>query len=561
MCNRIPDTLLPVVAVAALQLMLPVAVHAQTAAAPLILPGLPGETSLQQSVGNAVLTMCALKLDNNDALTVLQQDLHDQCHAIAVADIQAKGGIGSVQAPLGALQQVSGNEISAQGALATRVVSGQFANISGRLDALRLGSAAAAYSGRALAFSGPAGSNGSVANAGPQSFYMDNQTLDAATRGDTIAPGIALPLDGFQRSGMATKTAFVGDGRLRSRTSGGDAAQGSGNGGSEPAPGSVPNPWGLYVQGSYNFGHHDATSNEDPFDFHAASVTAGLDYNFGHAVLGASLGYDDYDAGFGTLGNLVSGGSAHVQGTSGSLYGEYMGQNWYVSGIATYGRLTTELPRVVDYSVTYNIASDPDPQPLIQEKNCTLTTCTVSVSRTFRGDPGGDTFAVGATAGYDFMLDHWELEPSATVSYRRASFSSFVESDTGAPGPGSGLALAFGDQTVDSLRSILGAALSRALSTPFGVVTPTVRVEWDHEFDSGVRTIGAHYAFEPVLGASCLSCFALPTDATPSNYGIAGAGVAMLLAHRVQVYLYDETLFGFANYRSNSVVLGVRANF
>jgi len=45
------------------------------------------------------------------------------------------------------LQQVSGNEISTQGSLATRVNAGQAGNIAGRLNALRLGSSFALTQG------------------------------------------------------------------------------------------------------------------------------------------------------------------------------------------------------------------------------------------------------------------------------------------------------------------------------------------------------------------------------------------------------------------------------
>ena len=546
MANKSPLMLAPIAAFAALQALVPLTVSAQAgpAAASLVLPTLPGETPLQQTVGNAVLTMCAEKLDNNRTLTALQNDLHDQCHAIAVADILAKGGAGAAAAPLGALQQVSGNEVSTQGSLATRVVAGQFANISGRLNALRLGGAASVEAGRVTAFNSGNSSSGSLASAGPQTFYLDRS-----------------PLQGFHSQGALTNTAFVADSSVRMpRSDSASSAQSPGNGSSASAFGNVPNPWGVYLQGSYNSGHHEATSNEDPFDFHAVSLTAGLDYNFGHAVLGASLGYDDYNAGFGTLGTLVSGGGAKVEGTSGSLYGEYTGQDWYLSGIATYGRLTTTLSRVVDYTVSYGVGADPDPQATIND-HCGPTTCTVSVARTFRGDPDGHTVAVGATAGYNYSAYSWDIEPSLTANYRRAAFGSFVEHDTGPTGAGSGLALALGDQTVESLRSILGLAFSRPFSSSIGVFTPTVRVEWDHEFKTSARAIDAHYAYDPTAGTDCLSCFSLPSDTTPSNYGIAGAGVAVLLPHRLQLYLYDETLFGFANYRSNSVVIGLRGQF
>ena len=545
-------TIRPVAALMTLYGLMPATVNAQNIV-------LPGETPLQKTVGAAVLNMC-LTLDAlNATLNALQHDLHDQCHAIILADLSTPAGTTS-PGVLGALQQVSGNQVSAQGALATRVVGGQFANISGRLNALRLGIGSSLAQGRVAGLddSAPA-SRGSLAFGGPQRFYVDRAVLDSTARGDGFAPDIAPPVRGSQSHAALSNAEFAPDGSLRlARADSGAAGGASDNAAASAPPPGPASPWGLFVQGSYNSGRHDATANEDPFHFHASSVTAGIDYNFGTAVLGASIGYDDYNAGFDTVGTTVSGGSARVEGTSGSLYGAWFDQHWLLNGIATYGKLTTNVTRNVQYTVTYDKTLDP--QPDIKD-NCGATTCTVTVDRTLRGDPSGHSYAVGVTAGYQYSADSWDIVPSLSASYRRAHISSFVETDPNAPPGGDGLPIAYGDQTVESLRSILGLDLSRPFSASFGILTPIVRVEWDHEYKNGARTTNAHYASDPTAATTCLSCFALPSDTTSANYGIAGAGVSVTLAHRIQAFVYDEVLLGFANYRSNSIAIGVRGQF
>jgi len=42
-----------------------------------------------------------------------------------------------------------------------------------------------------------------------------------------------------------------------------------------------------------------------------------------------------------------------------------------------------------------------------------------------------------------------------------------------------------GNQNVNSLRSVIGLDISRPVSVPFGVLTPLIRAEWDHEFETG----------------------------------------------------------------------------
>jgi outer membrane autotransporter protein len=248
-----------------------------------------------------------------------------------------------------------------------------------------------------------------------------------------------------------------------------------------------------------------------------------------------------------SMGTLVSGGSARVEATSGSLYGAWFGQNWTFNGIATYGGLTTDLTRVVSYSLSNG--------------TCILP-CITDVNGTLAGNPSGRSYAVGVSGGYQARVGSWDVEPSVSVNYRRVNVDSFTESSVA--GNAAALAMTFGEQTFESLRSVVGLDLSRAVSVPFGVLTPIVRVEWDHEFKTSAETISTRYEFDPsipALGSRCYSCFLLPTDPPVANYGIAAVGVSVTLARRIQAFVYDEALFGYNDYHSNAVTLGARAQF
>src|SRR6202030_3058645 len=106
-----------------------------------------------------------------------QNDLHDQCHAIAGANLFT--GATAADTALGALQQVSGNEITTQGSLATRVSSGQFGNITGRLNALRFGSGLSLSQGVIAQNTGFGESFGS----GAQAFSFDRASLESTREG------------------------------------------------------------------------------------------------------------------------------------------------------------------------------------------------------------------------------------------------------------------------------------------------------------------------------------------------------------------------------------------
>jgi uncharacterized protein YhjY with autotransporter beta-barrel domain len=520
------------------------------------LPPAPSNaTRLQQIMFAAVANMCVNALDTrspekrqSDSAQI--NDLHDQCHSIAGANLI--NGVGSVapDTAVGALQQVSGNEITTQGSLTTRVSGGQFSNIAGRLNALRFGSGLSLSQGviaQNSGFGGPVGS-------GTQAFSFDRASLES-TR-ESYSQPVTLQSASLPYGGSLMRTGYGSNG-------GGDGSYGVAQADSPSrtssaggAAGGLQNPWGVFLQGSYNSGRHDRTDNEDPFDFHAVSVTAGVDYNFGNAVLGVSIGHDNFDAGVGASGTAVSGASTRLKNTSGSVYGAWFGPAWYFNGIINYGRLKSDLSRDVKYTATYDAGFDPQSIPGATDV-CTATTCTVTVDRLLTANPGGSALAVGATAGYQYAAFGWDFSPSLSINYRKSKFDSFSETDPNLATDG--LGLSFNERTVESLRSILSVQVSKPISVPFGVVSPVVRVDWNHEFKTGARSIAAHYAFDPsCVNGVCDSNFALPTDTPASNYGVAGAGVVVTLAGRVQVFVFDEAQFGYSNYHSNSVTLGVR---
>ena len=509
-------------------------------------PSPSNATRLQQIMFSAVVNMCVKDLDNHQFTDPRQNDLHDQCHAIAGANLINGVGTAAPDTALGALQQVSGNQITTQGSLATRVSAGQFGNITGRLNALRFGSSVALAQG----FTAQNTGLGSQSGSGSQPFSFDRASLESASEG--YSRPITLQSPGSLYGGSLIGTGYTNDGSYRVAQAGSPSQTSSAG----VEPGGVQNPWGVFLQGSYYSGRHDQTDNEDPFGFHAISVTAGVDYNFGNAVLGVSVGHDNFDADIRASGTTVSGGGARVKVTSGSVYGAWFGPAWYFNGIINYGGIKSDQSREVKYTANYTAGFDPQSIPGATDQ-CAGTTCTVTVDRVLTGNPGGNAFAVGATAGYQYAAFGWDFSPSLSINYRRAKFDSFSETDPSLATDG--LALSYGQQTIDSLRSILGVQISKPISVSFGVVSPVVRVEWNHEFYTGLRSIAAHYTSDPsCVNGVCDSDFALPIDRAASNYGVAGGGVVVTLARRVQVFVFDEALFGYSNYHSNSVTLGVR---
>lgn len=439
-----------------------------------------GATGLQRQAGYAVQGMCAaLAGEGGFSLQGAKQDLFLRCNemvetARVFQDVQggrsrAMGYTDRAQL-LAAIQQVSGEEVAAQGVLSKQVSAGQFSNIGGRLTALRMGSNRQRLGGGASA---------------DEQVSADQQLTD----------------------------------RL-----------------------------GWFLESSYGFGDHDQTASEDAFDYDSMSFTTGTDYNFGSGVVGVSVGYDRYQADFDT-GSFVTGGDVEVDGISGSLFGGYFGSGWTLSGIATYGKLESDVTRRVIYS-SNNAACSP----------------TCGALRNITGSPDGNYLALGVTIGYEFNVGGWDIAPSISGNYRDVDIDGYAETDT----VGGGLALRYDDQQIESKRSIVGVTLSRPISRSFGVLVPSLRAEWHHEFEDDVRAVRAKYALEDslVTGASnprdfgcVISCFTMLTDQADADFGIASVGVSATFPRRLQAYVFYEALLGASNVSGNSIAAGLRGQF
>lgn len=258
-------------------------------------------TTLQRETGIAVQNMCLrLTAQGGAALDGTPRgDLFRRCQEMVQSANQIVRNGATVRSMnytpaelLKAIQQVSGEEIAAQGSLATQVSSGQFGNIAGRLNALRLGTTTASARGRVARLGNDKETYLADARAQPMSFSGGGASADAA---------------------------------------------------------GVQKPFGWFFESSYGFGDHDQTASEDAFDYDAVSVSVGSDYNFGNAVVGIAFGYDRYTSDF-DKATLVSGGNVEVKGTSGSLFGAWSMGGWTLNGIASYGSLESDITRRVEYT-------------------------------------------------------------------------------------------------------------------------------------------------------------------------------------------------------------------
>ena len=223
---------------------------------------------------------------------------------------------------------------------------------------------------------------------------------------------------------------------------------------------------GVFANGTFSGGDKDATSREAGFDFDTLGATLGADYRFtNNFILGVAFNYLSTSADFDNVSVLSTpaGGGVDTDGFGVSIYGTYYLDRFYVDGIVTFGWNDYDTDRRIIYAI---------PNRASHLRGILRTT---TVNQTARGDTDGAQYSVSVGAGYDFISGGWTVGPFARLEYMRLDIDGYREQINNTA-PGFGLTLAFEDQDVVSLVSVLGGQASYAISTGFGVLLPQARL-------------------------------------------------------------------------------------
>ncbi|EIC30788.1 MULTISPECIES: autotransporter outer membrane beta-barrel domain-containing protein [Methylomicrobium] len=282
---------------------------------------------------------------------------------------------------------------------------------------------------------------------------------------------------------------------------------------------------GIFVNGNFGVGDKDGTDRELGFEYDSQGVTAGIDYRFtDNFVLGGTFGYNaiksDFDA---SRGNL------NLDGYSFSLYSTYYNDDFYLDTIFSGGWN--------EYDTRRNIQLP-------------------GFNQTALGNTRGNDYSFNVTGGYDFHQQGLTYGPYGRVSYQNVQIDGYQENTSNPGSTGFGAVTSIGKQNAVSLQTALGGQLSYAISTSFGVLMPTARAEWVHEFHDGSRPVNWSFANIPTQTA-----FVNLSDGADRNFGNLGAGLSATFTHGASAFLFYETMVGRDHISEHSINAGVRAEF
>ena len=307
-----------------------------------------------------------------------------------------------------------------------------------------------------------------------------------------------------------------------------------GQGGDLDAP--VWDRLGVFVTGGGKFGDKSDSSEVTGYDFWSVGLTGGADYRVrDDLVFGAAIGYSYYDVDFNDNDSNISGQDLDSNSVSLSLFGTFFpggaAEGLFVDGLATVGWSWIDMSR----RIVIEPGPGSDGPPIDEEAN---------------GDTDALFFGFAGNVGYDFNVQQFRITPVARVRFIRADIDNYEESGAGA------VNLEFGSQDATSLTTHAGVEIGYAFSTGFGVIEPSIRGEYIHEFLNDDDGVDVGYVSDP-------NNFTLETvtEDPDRNYGVVGASVTGTFSAGWSSFLDFETVLGYSSYDIYALRAGVRKEF
>jgi outer membrane autotransporter protein len=278
---------------------------------------------------------------------------------------------------------------------------------------------------------------------------------------------------------------------------------------------------GLFLNGVGNWGDYSGTSDEAPFRFAEYGMVAGGDFRFTeNFVAGAAFAYSNTDADFRKDSH---GSNLDRDAYTGALFASWDDGPFYVEGIAGYTSIDYDLRRKIRYA---------------------------DVNRTAKGKTDADEWSVAFGTGYDFQHGAFSFGPYFRTEYIDVDVSGFDESGA------NGLNLTYEDNRLQSFTTDLGVHVAYAISTNFGIVTPYLRAEWEHEFLNGSRKIKARYSADPDRNT-----FFARTSDPDRDYANLGAGVSAQFPNGFSAFVDFDTVQGLSRVDRYQLTIGGRLAF
>ena len=291
---------------------------------------------------------------------------------------------------------------------------------------------------------------------------------------------------------------------------------------------------GMFVNGSFGSGDKSRTSYEAAYDFDLWAVTAGVDYRFSDSFVGGlALAYADSST------DYREGGSLSGDGLTGSVFGSWFGEHFYVDAIASYGSASYDSLRRVRYVITQtSIPGETD-----------------AIDHTARGSTDSNSLYAGLSLGYIFTSGGWQFGPIAAISYVDVDVDGFSEKGGSHPE----LNLRYQDQSAQSLQLQAGADLSYAASMSWGILSPYARAVYVSEQEDDRTRFSIQYVADPFRTPATTA--RVTSDKPDTSFYRWAIGVSALFANGVAGFVDYESVSSLDSIDYGVLTVGLRYQF
>lgn len=357
------------------------------------------------------------------------------------------------------------------------------------------------------------------------------RSITSATGGTTAI----VPLSGpgsAAAGGSGGSTGSAGAGG--SGQGGGAATSSSGVPAAAEAGAIQPGALGVYLRLQGRRDTAKANAFDPAFKTRVSGITLGADYLVSkQGVVGASIGHDRNRSRLGTA-NGAAGGELETSGSTLTLYGAfYPSAMSYMDASLNFGRSRYKSQRRIDI-VTDDGNADND------------------IHDGAAGSTRGRQIGLSIGGGANWAQERWNFGPYARMALVTSDIDAFTERPNV-----SKTELSVQAQSTTSVTSNIGAQVSYAWSQGWGVLAPSARLEWEHQFrQDRSRNLVASFAQDTNDNP-----IALDTTPPDRNHLNLGLGLAAHFGVGKSAFVYYQTMIGNASKKSHALTFEARLEF
>lgn len=273
-------------------------------------------------------------------------------------------------------------------------------------------------------------------------------------------------------------------------------------------------PWSVYGEANYAGGNREAQALLSSYDYRSPGGTIGVEYRVNPNLrVGAVFGYAQPDVNLAVQNAHYKIDAFQIGG-----YASYTAANWFVDGLAAYGRQNFAMDRqgIIDI---------------------------------IRGSTNADTFTLAGKTGYLFNAGWLRVGPIAGLAYTNAQIAAYTETGDIL------LTNIVNRQTLESLTGSAGVQFRAPLAIGNGVYSPYVNLTAEHDFIGSGRTLITTQVTTPLLPVLT------PIDSRNQTYGKVAAGIAAVITDKVSATVSAVSTFARADGNDFGVSGGIKVAF